>query len=144
MGVEACGVVCADEAGESSYNFQNILISPSSLHSPKYLLQMSRLGNGGATYPHKTSRTPRENPISIHNLCLPPACRPRASTPTPTSTSTSTSGRRAFDVIVESFYNVTCACFFEVGGFVAVDLVFELGLRRVGISEGAWTSGSII
>ena len=82
----------------------------------------------GQTHPHKTSRTPTKHPIPLHHLALPPRTRPSSSS---SSSSTArvpargTARRRAFDVIVESLDYVPRARFFQVGGFVAVDLVFE-------------------
>lgn len=74
-------------------------------------------------HPHKASRTPRKNPITLHHLSLPPRIRPTAC-----ARVRSASGGGAFDVIVEAFDDVAGARFFEVGGFVAKDLIFESGL----------------
>lgn len=74
-------------------------------------------------HPHKASRTPRKNPVTLHHGSLPPRIRPTAC-----ARVRSASGGGAFDVIVEAFDDVAGARFFEVGGFVAKDLIFESGL----------------
>ncbi len=85
-------------------------------------------GNG-ATDPHEAHRTPREYPISIHHLPFPP----RARAPTARRART-TSRSRTLDVIIKSLDDVPGDCFFQICTFVAVNLVFELGL--VLVSEG--------
>lgn len=73
-------------------------------------------------YPHKASRTPRKHPIALRHLPLPPRVRPTARVRVRRA-----SGRGAFDVVVEALDDVAGARLFEVGGFVAEDLVFESG-----------------
>ena len=74
-------------------------------------------------HPHKASRTPRKDPIALQHLPFPSRVRPAARICV-----RSTSRRGAFDVVVETFDYVAGARLFEVGGFVAEDLVFESGL----------------
>lgn len=74
-------------------------------------------------YPHKASRTPRKHPITLQHMSLPPRI-----CPTDRIRTRSASCRGAFNVVVEAFDYVAGTRLFEVGGFVAEDLVFESSL----------------
>ncbi len=88
-------------------------------------------------YPHKASRTPRKHPIALQNLPLPPRVRPTA------RVGIRRAGRRgAFDIVVEALDDVAGTRLFEVGGFVAEDLVFEGGLGRGKRSEDVRDGGA--
>ena len=121
VGVAACeGVVCADDVGESSYSRKNMNIN-------QQTLAIDTMSAGiGVTDPHEAHGAPREYPIRIHHLPLPS----RACAPTTARRTRSTSCGGTFDIIIESFDDVPGDCFFQVGAFVAVDFVFELGLWR--------------
>ena len=74
-------------------------------------------------YPHEASGTPRKYPIALQHLPLPPRTRPTARVRT-----RRTSRRGAFDVVVKTFDDVAGTRLFEIGGLVAVYLVFESSL----------------
>ena len=91
----------------------------------QHILPFDTISAGiGVTDPHEAHGTPREYPICIHHLPLPP----RACAPTATRRAGSTGRGRAFDIIIKSLNDVPGDCFFQIVAFVAVDFVFELGL----------------
>lgn len=98
-----------------------LLTSPNTQHTAFHI---DRIEPAPTPYPHEARRTPRKDPVALHDLALPPRVRPAARA----GVRGAGRGGGAFDVVVEAFDDVAGARLFEVGGFVAEDLVFEGGL----------------
>ena len=86
----------------------------------------------GETDPHEAHRTPREYPIRIHHLPLPPRARATATT---TRRAPTTSCSRTFDIIIEPLYDIPRNRFLQIPAFDAVDFIFELGLGAVNVRD---------
>ena len=84
------------------------------------------MGSSHVPYSHETGRTSAEHSVRLHDLPFPSrAC------PTPRIRACVTNGGGAFDVIIKAFYDVPGACFFKVGGFKPVNLLFESFLYEI-------------
>lgn len=100
---------------------RELLVSPTTQY-----FGVKHMSSPRMPYPHEASGTPRKHPVALQHLPLPPRVRPTARV----GVGSAGCGGGAFDVIVKALDDVARTRLFEVGGFVAEDLVFEGGLGK--------------
>ena len=77
-------------------------------------------GLGWDLYPREACGASAEHAVLLHNGAFSSRGRPPAGV-----ARAGARGRGAFNVAVETLYDVARPCFFQVRGFGAVDLIFE-------------------